>query len=199
MVSPACCTRPLCWTLMKAFASVDTQSQISRCARAHVYSYVGAYIYFSCVQRGSPEACMASVHESDHVAHENVFWQTAYVRMVQKKLPTAPGGSQPLPEGLLWLLLTGHVPTSQQVQGLSKDLMARSEIPSHVHAMLKSLPTGTHPMTQFTMAIMALQPDSLFAKAYQDGAQLQHTLDPQGQRISLYMCTVFYASHPNRY
>lgn len=91
---------------------------------------------------------------------------------MQEKLPTAPGGSQPLPEGLLWLLLTGHLPTESQVQAVSKDLMGRSEIPPHVHAMLKSLPAGTHPMTQLSMAIMALQPDSLFARAYQDGTQL---------------------------
>jgi citrate synthase len=93
--------------------------------------------------------------------------------LLQQKLPKAPGGSQPLPEGLLWLLLTGQVPSESQVQGLSRDLLARSEIPAYVHAMLKSLPTGTHPMTQFSMAIMALQPDSLFARAYQDGASNQ--------------------------
>lgn len=105
--------------------------------------------------------------------------------MVQKKLPKAPGGSQPLPEGLLWLLLTGQVPTESQVQGLSKDLMARSEIPSYVHAMLKSLPAGTHPMTQFSMAIMALQPDSLFARAYQDGAHISMHLNHQGHSTDM--------------
>jgi citrate synthase len=91
---------------------------------------------------------------------------------VQKVLPAAPGGSQPLPEGLLWLLLTGQVPTEAQVRALSKDLMARSEVPPHVDAMLKALPKNTHPMTQFSMAIMALQPASLFATGYAAGAQL---------------------------
>jgi citrate synthase len=33
----------------------------------------------------------------------------------QSKLPKAQGGQEPLPEGLLWLLLTGEIPTQQQV------------------------------------------------------------------------------------
>ena len=38
----------------------------------------------------------------------------------QKVLPTAPGGSQMLPEGLFWLLMTGDVPTEAQVKAVSK-------------------------------------------------------------------------------
>jgi citrate synthase len=33
----------------------------------------------------------------------------------QKLLPKAPGGQEPLPEGLFWLLVTGEVPTDAQV------------------------------------------------------------------------------------
>ena len=88
---------------------------------------------------------------------------------MQKLLPTAEGGTQPLPEGLLWLLLTGELPTKDQVKNLSADLMSRSAIPSHITMMLRSLPPGTHPMTQLSMGIMALQPDSVFAKQYSAG------------------------------
>ena len=38
----------------------------------------------------------------------------------QGLLPTAPGGSEPLPEGLFWLLLTGQVPTEAQVKAVSR-------------------------------------------------------------------------------
>ena len=38
----------------------------------------------------------------------------------QKMLPSAPGGSEPLPEGLFWLMVTGKVPTEAQVKALSK-------------------------------------------------------------------------------
>lgn len=33
----------------------------------------------------------------------------------QQLLPKAPGGDEPLPEGLFWLLVTGQVPTEEQV------------------------------------------------------------------------------------
>lgn len=35
-------------------------------------------------------------------------------------LPKAEGGSEPLPEATLWLLLTGEVPTAEQVHSLSR-------------------------------------------------------------------------------
>lgn len=38
----------------------------------------------------------------------------------QKLLPAAPGGKQPLPEGLFWLLVTGEIPTAEQVKDISK-------------------------------------------------------------------------------
>ena len=47
----------------------------------------------------------------------------------QAKLPKAPGGQEPLPEALLWLLMTGEVPTDKQVQGLIADMNARAPLP----------------------------------------------------------------------
>ena len=34
----------------------------------------------------------------------------------QELLPKGPGGQEPLPEGLFWLLVTGQVPTEEQVR-----------------------------------------------------------------------------------
>jgi len=87
----------------------------------------------------------------------------------QKLLPKAPGGSEPLPEGLLWLLLTGDIPTNEQVQDLSRDLARRAHLPRHVPELIYKMPTDMHPMTQFSIAINACQTDSTFAKAYADG------------------------------
>ncbi|GFR82219.1 citrate synthase, partial [Elysia marginata] len=38
----------------------------------------------------------------------------------QEKLPRAPGGEEPLPEGLFWLLLTGEIPSKEQVEAVTK-------------------------------------------------------------------------------
>jgi len=87
----------------------------------------------------------------------------------QELLPKAVGGSEPLPEGLFWLLLTGDIPTEEQVRGLSRDWAGRAELPSHVVTLLNNLPSNVHPMAQFAAAIAALNSESKFAKAYENG------------------------------
>src|SRR5690606_1295421 len=96
----------------------------------------------------------------------------------QKLLPKASNGNQPLPEAMLWLLLTGQIPTSEQVTKLTQDLHERSEIPENVFQLLKSLDKSVHPMTQLSMGILALQPQSIFAKRYQEGIGKNDLWDP---------------------
>lgn len=74
-----------------------------------------------------------------------------------------------MPEGLLWLLLTGDIPTKAQVDGLTADLHSRAKLPAHVEGMIRNFPKGMHPMTQLSSAILALQTDSVFAKEYAKG------------------------------
>ena len=89
---------------------------------------------------------------------------------LQDKLPTAPGGEEPLPEGLFYLMLTGELPTEDDVKNITADWAARAKsIPEHVFKMLDAMPIETHPMTQFIAAITALQTDSTFAKQYREG------------------------------
>lgn len=93
-------------------------------------------------------------------------------------LPKAKGDTEPLPEGLFWLMLTGEIPSAEQVQWLSKEWAARSGIDKTVTDVLDALPTETHPMTQFSMAIMAAQRQSIFAKSYDDGMNKADYWDP---------------------
>jgi len=87
----------------------------------------------------------------------------------QELLPKAPGGEEPLPEGLFWLLLTGDIPTEAQVRALSAEWASRAELPSHIVTMLGNMPAHVHPMAQFAAAMCALNSESKFAKAYSDG------------------------------
>lgn len=88
---------------------------------------------------------------------------------LQAKLPTAKKGGEPLPEGLLWLLMTGEVPTPAQAATVTEELHARSALPAHVEGMIRSFPKTMHPMTQLASAVLAMQPSSKFAAAYQNG------------------------------
>jgi citrate synthase len=89
---------------------------------------------------------------------------------LQKVLPTAQPKGEPIPEGLLWLLLTGEVPTAAQAKSVTEELHERAKLPAHVETLIRSLPKGMHPMTQLSTAVLAMQTDSKFAKAYHAGA-----------------------------
>ena len=89
------------------------------------------------------------------VPDEGIRFRGKTIPECQKLLPKAPGGSEPLPEGLFWLLLTGEVPTPEQVAGLSEDWAARAAIPEFVEELLDRCPPTLHPMSQFSLAVTA--------------------------------------------
>src|ERR1700712_7221 len=102
-------------------------------------------------------------------AQEGIRFRGYTIPELQQKLPKAPGGSEPLPEGLFYLMLVGELPTDDDVQHLTSVWQRRSHVPNHVFATIEALPVTTHPMTQFVVAIMALQTESQFAKKYAAG------------------------------
>jgi citrate synthase len=102
-------------------------------------------------------------------AQEGIRFRGFSIPELQQHLPKAPGGSEPLPEGLFLLMLLGELPTDEQVQHLTSVWQRRSHVPNHVFATIEALPVSSHPMTQFVVAIMALQTESQFAKRYAEG------------------------------
>lgn len=90
----------------------------------------------------------------------------------QEKLPKAStDGEEPLPEGFLWLLLTGEVPTAKQVQLLTAELHSRADKKAIETAqkVVAALPPNAHPMTSYSTGILGLQTFSKFQQAYQSG------------------------------
>ena len=102
-------------------------------------------------------------------SNEGIRFRGYSIPELQEKLPKAPGGSEPLPEGLFYLMLVGELPTEEDVHHLTSVWQRRSHVPNHVFATIEALPLSTHPMTQFVVAIMALQTESQFAKKYAAG------------------------------
>ncbi|KAH8831265.1 citrate synthase [Flagelloscypha sp. PMI_526] len=102
-------------------------------------------------------------------ANEGIRFRGKTIPEIQAELPKAPGGTEPLPEALFWLLVTGEVPTQEQVTELSKDWASRAAIPEFVEEILDRCPSTLHPMSQFSLAVTALNHNSAFAKAYADG------------------------------
>ncbi|KAG6795803.1 citrate synthase 2, mitochondrial [Apis mellifera caucasica] len=100
---------------------------------------------------------------------EGIRFRGKSIPECQKILPKAKDGSEPLPEGLFWLLITGDVPNNKQVETISKEWASRSKLPEHVVKTLKNFPKSLHPMTQFSAAITILNSESEFVKAYNKG------------------------------
>ncbi|KZO96746.1 citrate synthase [Calocera viscosa TUFC12733] len=102
-------------------------------------------------------------------ANEGIRFRGKTIPECQELLPKAEGGTEPLPEALFWLLVTGEVPTPEQTQAISAEWAARAEIPKFVEELIDRCPPTLHPMSQFSLAVTALNHDSAFAKAYQNG------------------------------
>jgi citrate synthase len=102
-------------------------------------------------------------------ANEGIRFRGYSIPELQEKLPKAKGGSEPLPEGLFYLMLIGELPNEDDVARVTSILQRRSHVPNYVFDTIESLPVSAHPMTQFVVGIMALQTESHFSKKYQAG------------------------------
>lgn len=102
-------------------------------------------------------------------ANEGIRFRGFSIPELREQLPKAENGSEPLPEGLFYLMLIGAIPTQEDVEHISATWARRSHVPNHVFDMIEALPVSAHPMTQFCAAILALQTESKFAKAYETG------------------------------
>ncbi len=110
--------------------------------------------------------------------HEGIRFRGYNIPQLQEKLPKAPGGEEPLPEGLFYLLMTGELPTEDDVKEMTVEWRKRSALPDYLVNVMNAVPNDTHPMTQFVMAIAALQKDSVFAARYRDGMAKTEYWDP---------------------
>ena len=103
--------------------------------------------------------------------NEGIRFRNLTIPECQVKLPKAAGGLEPLPEAMFWLLLTGDVPTQEQASALNKELQSRADPDAIAVAQkaIDALPKNMHPMTKFSIGVLALQNSSKFAAAYAAG------------------------------
>ncbi|MET0242708.1 MAG: citrate/2-methylcitrate synthase, partial [Flavitalea sp.] len=78
---------------------------------------------------------------------EGIRFRGYSIPELQDKLPKARGGSEPLPEGLFYLMLIGELPSESDVAHVTSMLQRRSQVPKHVFDVIDALPIQTHPMT----------------------------------------------------
>ncbi|HKJ43137.1 MAG TPA: citrate (Si)-synthase, partial [Sunxiuqinia sp.] len=73
------------------------------------------------------------------------------------------------PEEIFFLLTTGQFPNKEELAELRQELNKRSEIPGFIWDLFRSVPKDTHPMTLFSMGILAIEGQSEFKKQYAAG------------------------------
>lgn len=114
---------------------------------------------------------------------EGIRFRGFTIPELQQKLPKAPGGEEPIPEGIFHLLLTGDLPTYQDTVEITEEWRKRSALPKYLIDVLKAIPADTHPMTQFSLAILQLQKESVFAERYRTGIKKTDYWDPMYEDV----------------
>ena len=100
---------------------------------------------------------------------EGIRFRGYSIPQLQERLPKFPGGREPMPEGVFALLLTGEIPTEAEVEEIRAAWRRAEALPDQVIRVLEAMPRTTHPMTQLSLGLMAMQPDSIFVARYRQG------------------------------
>ena len=111
-------------------------------------------------------------------SQEGIRFRGYSIPELREKLTKAPGGSEPLPEGLFYLMLLAELPNDDDVHHMTSVWQRRSHVPSHVFDVIDSFPSYAHPMTMFVSAVMALQTEGQFVKAYAKGLNKKDYWNP---------------------
>ena len=162
--------------------AVPMAEQIKKLLNEHGEYVIGSYTV-SQVYSGMKGMIGMITETSKLDPQEGIRFRGYSIPELRDKLPVSKEGPEPLPEGIFYLLLTGEIPTLEDVINVNNEWMKRANVPKHVFDMLDMLPPKTHPMTQFSMAIMALQTESVFAKKYRKGLNKKDLWDPMYEDI----------------
>lgn len=83
-----------------------------------------------------------------------------------------------LPEEIFFLLCTGELPDRKALKALQEDLAKRARVPAYVWKVLEAMPANSHPMCMFDTAILCMQRESKFQKAYDAGMRKDQYWEP---------------------
>jgi len=109
-------------------------------------------------------------------AEEGIRFRGRTIPELHEQLPYRT--NHPTPEALLWLLMTGEIPTQEQVDGVTADFASRAALPDGVEDTIRAFPKTMHPMTQLASGILLLQQSSKFAAAYAEGINKKDYFGP---------------------
>ncbi len=99
-------------------------------------------------------------------------------RNCSAKLPKPKGAEMPYVEGVIYLLLTGDLPTESNITDVLDEFKKRHIVPNYVYDVIDAFPGGSHPMTIFSTAILTMHRESFFNRKYFSGLNKQDYWEP---------------------
>ncbi len=128
---------------------------------------------------GGMRGCKVLVCDTSYLdPYEGIRFRGYTIPEVQKLLPKPGENDEPYPLGLWWLLLTGEIPTKEEVLSLEEEFKKYAYLPQYVIDVLRALPADAHPMAMFSTAIVAMERESLFRKRYDEGMKKDEMWEP---------------------
>ncbi len=97
--------------------------------------------------------------------YEGIRFRGYTIPEVLELLPKPPGAEMPYVEGLFYLLLTGDIPTKNDVKEVHQEFVMRRNVPDYVYKVMDDL-ADHHPMVMFSAAIVAMEKESVFTPKY---------------------------------
>ena len=146
----------------------DRQQEVIAFRKEHANTVVGEVTVSQIIggMRGIP----GMLYETSKLdPAEGISYRGTKLFDIVAQAPTTVPGGEPIPEGVLWLLLTGELPSESEIASFKEELFRRGELSEEEERTIKSLPRDMHAMTQLSMDVLACQPKSHFMQAYQNG------------------------------
>jgi citrate synthase len=109
---------------------------------------------------------------------EGIRFRGFTIPEVIEKLPKPEDAEMPYVGGVYFLLLTGNIPTEADALGIEEEWNHRREVPQYVFDVIQAMPHDTHPMALFSIAVLSMQPDSLFTHKYHEGLKKDAYWEP---------------------
>ncbi|RKY97289.1 MAG: citrate (Si)-synthase [Ignavibacteriae bacterium] len=100
---------------------------------------------------------------------EGIRFRGYTIPETMEALPKVPGSEMPYVEGFFYLLLTGDIPSEEDVKDVAEEFNKRQHVPEYVFDVIRALPKDTHPMVMLSSGILAMERESEFVKEYNAG------------------------------
>lgn len=110
--------------------------------------------------------------------NEGIRYRNYTLPELFKKLPKPKNAEIPYVEGVFYLLLTGDIPTQENVNEVLDEFKKRRVLPRYIIEIIEAFPKGTPPMVIFSTAILAMHRESFFARKYDAGLRKEDFWDP---------------------